>query len=62
MSYKIKSLLYFSCFVIASMIYYVAEQHDNFQEQFNAKTFVEVEYQDAQNMEAQKKELEEAQR
>jgi len=60
MSYKIKSLLYFSCFVIASMVYYVAEQHDNFQDQFNSKTFVEVEYQDAQDLEAQKKELEQA--
>ena len=59
MSYKIKSLLYFSCFVIASMIYYVAEQHDNFQNQFNSKNFVEAEYQDAQDLEAQKKELEE---
>jgi len=60
MSYKFKSLIYFSCFVIASVVYYVVEQHDHFQDQFNAKNYADVEFQDDQDLEAQKKEAEEA--
>jgi len=59
MTYKFKSLVYFSCFVIASVIYYVVEQHDNFQNQLNAKTYAEVEYLDVEDPQAEQKELEE---
>lgn len=62
MSYKIKSLLYFSCFVIAATIYYVAEQHDNFQDRLTSKDFVEVEYQDELDSESQDKGSDETKR
>lgn len=47
MTYKTKSLIYFSCFVIASIIYYQVEQQDKFKDDFNSKTYVEAEFQDA---------------
>lgn len=57
MTYKFKSLVYFSCFVIASMIYYVVEQHDDFQNQLNSKNYAEVEYLDTENPQDHKEEL-----
>lgn len=59
MTYKFKSLVYFSCFVIASVIYYVVEQHDNFQNQLNSKNYAEVEYLDTEDPQAHKEELKE---
>ncbi len=59
MTYKFKSLIYFCCFVIASVIYYVVDRHDAFEEQLNSKNYAEVEYMDAEDLQAQKKELEE---
>ncbi|WP_108422776.1 hypothetical protein [Flagellimonas amoyensis] len=51
MTYKTKSLIYFSCFVIASIIYYEVEQQDRFQDDFNSKTYVEAEFHDAEDLE-----------
>lgn len=62
MTYKTKSLIYFSCFVIASIIYYEVEQQDRFQDDFNSKTYVEAEFQDAEDLEDPKKDLEEENR
>ena len=59
MTYKTKSLIYFSCFVIASIIYYEVEQQDRFQDNLNSKTYVEAEFQDAEDLENPKKDLEE---
>ncbi|MDC6384901.1 hypothetical protein D2V93_15040 [Flagellimonas taeanensis] len=59
MTYKTKSLIYFSCFVIASIIYYEVEQQDQFQDNLNSKTYVEAEFQDAEDLEDPKKDLEE---
>lgn len=47
MNYKTKSLLYFCGFVAASALYYVVEQHDNFQEHLNSKSYVETQFEDA---------------
>ena len=55
MTYKFKSLIYFCCFVIASVIYYVVDRHDAFEEQLNSKNYAEVEYMDAEDLQAQKK-------
>lgn len=62
MTYKTKSLIYFSCFVIASIIYYEVEQQDRFQDNLNSKTYVEAEFQDAKDLENAKKDLEEENR
>lgn len=62
MTYKTKSLIYFSCFVIASIIYYEVEQQDRFQDNLNSKTYVEAEFQDAEDLENPKKDLEEENR
>ncbi|WP_318345238.1 hypothetical protein [Flagellimonas baculiformis] len=62
MTYKTKSLIYFSCFVIASIIYYEVEQQDRFQDNLNSKTYVEAEFQDAEDLEDPKKDLEEENR
>ncbi|KAB5489527.1 MULTISPECIES: hypothetical protein [Flagellimonas] len=51
MTYKTKSLIYFSCFVIASIIYYEVEQQDKFQDNLNSKTYVEAEFHDAKDLE-----------
>lgn len=51
MTQKTKSLIYFSCFVLASIFYYQVEQQDKFQEQFQSKTFVEADFQDADDLE-----------
>lgn len=47
MTYKTKSLIYFSCFVAASSLYYVVDQHDEFQDQINSETYVETQFEDA---------------
>ncbi|WP_222981490.1 hypothetical protein [Flagellimonas meishanensis] len=46
MTYKIKSLIYFSCFLTASFAYYIIEKHDEFQNQMQSKTYVEAEFKD----------------
>ncbi|WP_090291481.1 hypothetical protein [Flagellimonas zhangzhouensis] len=51
MNQKTKSLIYFSCFVLASFFYYIMEQQDEFQEQFQSKTYVEADFQDADDLE-----------
>ena len=47
MNYKTKSLIYFSCFVAASVSYYLLEQHDEFQNQLNSQNYVETHFEDA---------------
>lgn len=61
MTYKIKSLIYFSCFVLASLIYYVVDQHDEFQEQMANKSYVEANFHDANSLEEPKEDQEEVQ-
>ncbi len=51
MTQKTKSLIYFSCFVLASFFYYQMEQQDKFQEQFQSKTYAETDFQDADDLE-----------
>ncbi len=48
MTYKIKSLIYFSCFLAASVVYYVVEKHDEFQNQLDTGTYVEADFEDTQ--------------
>jgi hypothetical protein len=50
MTYKAKSLIYFSCFVIASFIYYGVEQQDKFQENISSETIVETQFQDSNEL------------
>lgn len=59
MTYKTKSLIYFSCFVIASIVYYEVEQQDKFQDNLDSKNYVEAEFHDAEDLEDPKKDLEE---
>lgn len=59
MTHKIKSLIYFSCFVLASFGYYLVEQHDKFQEQIQSKSYVEADFHDAKDIEQPKDILEE---
>lgn len=47
MTYKIKSLIYFSCFLVACFIYYGVEQEDKFQSQMDSKTYVEANFEHA---------------
>ena len=61
MTYKIKSLIYFSCFVLASLIYYVVDQHDQFQEQMVNKSYAEANFHDANTLEEPKEDQEEVQ-
>ncbi|MEC7263260.1 MAG: hypothetical protein VXW38_05935 [Bacteroidota bacterium] len=61
MTYKIKSLLYFSCFMLASLAYYVVDQHDQFQEQMVDKSYVEADFHDTQNLEEPEEDQEEVQ-
>lgn len=58
MTYKIKSLIYFSCFVLASLGYYLVEQHDEFQKQLQSKAYVEADVHNADEMEQPQTELE----
>lgn len=50
MTYKIKSLIYLSCFVVAAVIYNSVEREDNFQNQLHSKTVVETEFEDANEL------------
>ena len=61
MTYKIKSLIYFSCFVLASVIYYVGEQHDEFQKQMASKSYVEANFHDADTLDEPKEGQEDVQ-
>lgn len=47
MTYKIKSLIYFSCFLTASFVYYIVEKHDEFQNQLQSKTYVKADFEDS---------------
>ncbi|RDY59249.1 hypothetical protein [Flagellimonas nanhaiensis] len=46
MTYKIKSLIYFSCFLIACVVYYGIEQENQLTDQINSATLVETEFDD----------------
>ncbi len=46
MTYKIKSLLYFCSFLVASTIYYGVEQYDKFQEQMQSQEVAESKFAD----------------
>ncbi|MAU17569.1 MAG: hypothetical protein CMH46_18740 [Muricauda sp.] len=60
MTYKTKSLIYFICFVAASTLYYVVEQHDKFEDHLSSDTYVETHFQDADDFDDDtKKNLEE---
>lgn len=59
MTYKAKSLIFFSCFVISSLVYYQIEQQDKFQEQIGSETFVETQFQDVDELEKPQTKLEE---
>ncbi|NKI31835.1 hypothetical protein [Croceivirga thetidis] len=50
-AYKIRSLIFFSCFVIAAIVYYQFEQQENFKEQFNPSEVVDLETEDAESLE-----------
>lgn len=62
MTYKTKSLIYFSCFVVASLMYYQIEQQDEFQEHMDSETFVEAEFQDQMEPEQPQSDFEEDQK
>ena len=62
MTYKLKSLIFFSCFVISSLVYYQVEQQDKFQEQISSETFVETQFHDADELEKPQTNLEEEQK
>lgn len=51
MTYKIKSLIYLSCFVVAAFIYNGIQQEDEFQTQLNSEEFVEADFEDANKLE-----------
>lgn len=59
MTYKFKSLIYFSCFVLASLGYYLVEQHDEFQKQLQSKSYVEADLHSADEIDQPQDELEE---
>ncbi len=42
-TYKIKSLIYFGCFLMASFLYYGIEQYDRYQEFTMANDVAEIE-------------------
>jgi len=46
-TYKVKSLIYLSCFVIAAVFYYNFEQHEIFQSSILASQTAEMEAEDA---------------
>ncbi len=62
MTYKAKSLIFFSCFVISSLVYYHMEQQDEFQKQIGSETFVETQFHDVDELEKSKTDLEEEQK
>ncbi|MCB0372176.1 MAG: hypothetical protein KDD31_04100 [Muricauda sp.] len=61
MTYKIKSLIYFLCFVLASVSYYLVDQHDQFQKQITSESYVETNFQDADDLDQPVENLEEEQ-
>ncbi|WP_350287863.1 hypothetical protein [uncultured Croceitalea sp.] len=52
-AYKVKSLIYLSCFVAAAVYYYNTEQQDNFKDQLASATVAETEFQDASELETE---------
>ena len=62
MTYKIKSLIYFLCFVLASVSYYLVDQHDKFQDQITNESYVETHFQDADDLDQPEEILEGEQR
>ena len=57
-TYKIKSLVYFSGFLLAATIYYIIEQKQNFDEQLQASQMVDLAVEE-QLQEAQEDSIEE---
>lgn len=51
-TYKIKSLIYFSCFLMASFLYYGMEQYDRFNEELVASQTPDVELEELQPSES----------
>ncbi|SNY92211.1 hypothetical protein [Flagellimonas pacifica] len=51
MTYKIKSLIYLSCFVITATIYYGIEQEDEFKNQVNSPKVAETDFEDTDDLE-----------
>lgn len=62
MTYRIKSLIYFSCFAISAFLYYGIEQEDEFQNQVSNKEFAEIEFMDDLESEKLQDEILEPQR
>lgn len=48
-AYKIRSLLFFSCFVIAAIAYYNFEQQEKFEDKFTPSEMVDLEASDAED-------------
>ncbi|TXN38371.1 hypothetical protein FVB32_08770 [Flagellimonas hymeniacidonis] len=46
MTYKIKSLIYFSCFLIAAFAYNVVEQREEFQNKMQSQEVSKTEFED----------------
>ena len=61
MTYKIKSLIYFLFFMGASTMYYVMEEHQEFQQHLQAKELVETDFEESLDEENNTEELELAQ-
>ncbi|MFD2099598.1 hypothetical protein [Flagellimonas iocasae] len=61
MTYKAKSLIYFSCFVLASLIYYGVEQQDDFQEHISSETVVETQFHNTEDPEKPQTDFQEEQ-
>ncbi|PQJ16689.1 hypothetical protein [Aureicoccus marinus] len=55
-TYKIKSLVYLSCFVIAAVFYYDYEQNQN-SLQIVSENYVEMEAQDLSELQGEEQEL-----
>lgn len=55
-AYKIKSLIYLSCFIIAAVVYYNFEQHEIFQNSILASQTAEMEAEDAPQEDSDEKE------
>ncbi len=62
MTHKVKSLIFFSCFVISALVYYQVEKQDEFQEQISSETFVETQFQDVDELEKPQTNFEEEQK
>ena len=42
MSYKIKSLLYFTCFILSAFIYYGLDSNENQEQQYTAVEVIDI--------------------